>query len=282
MRAVRLLLAAAGLVLGVVAYRVQVDNLGESTTPARAAAIVAVAWSFLVAGLIAWSRRPGNRLGPLLATAGIFLLLRQLRYSHDELVFTVFFLLSEVSYALQQKEDREAQLVMSCSGARGGQEDPRGGQERAQPVRGRRGPRPAREHQATATIAAARPSRFAEVLAGGRLRSSTCFTGDGPLSAARRAYRRAAGADRRPTATRWRTACASALAASSLARQDASRLLVIGAGALFPYLAKAHSAVRPIREIRIWNRTLANAEAAAKHSARTALTPPPYPISMPR
>ena len=63
--------------------------------------------------------------------------------------------------------------------------------------------------------------------------------------------------------TQWRTACASALAASSLAREDASRLLVIGAGALSPFLAKAHSAVRPITSIRIWNRTLANAEKVA-------------------
>ena len=47
--------------------------------------------------------------------------------------------------------------------------------------------------------------------------------------------------------TQWRTACASALAASYLAREDASRLLVIGAGALAPFLARAHSAVRPIR-----------------------------------
>jgi len=100
MRAVQLLVAATGLALGIVAYRIQVDNLVGQTTPVKAAAIVAVAWSFLVAGLIAWSRRPGNRLGPLLAAAGIFLLLRQLRYSHDELVFTVFFLVSEVSYAL--------------------------------------------------------------------------------------------------------------------------------------------------------------------------------------
>lgn len=45
--------------------------------------------------------------------------------------------------------------------------------------------------------------------------------------------------------TQWRTACASALAASYLAREDASRLLVIGAGALSPFLVKAHSAVRP-------------------------------------
>jgi ornithine cyclodeaminase len=63
--------------------------------------------------------------------------------------------------------------------------------------------------------------------------------------------------------TQWRTACASALAATYLARDDASRLLVVGAGALSPFLAKAHSAVRPIREIKIWNRTPANAEKVA-------------------
>ena len=63
--------------------------------------------------------------------------------------------------------------------------------------------------------------------------------------------------------TQWRTACASALAASYLAREDASRLLVIGAGALSPFLVKAHSAVRPIKSVRIWNRTPANAEKVA-------------------
>jgi ornithine cyclodeaminase len=64
--------------------------------------------------------------------------------------------------------------------------------------------------------------------------------------------------------TQWRTACASALAASYLARPDASRLLVIGAGALCPFLARAHAAMRPIDTIRIWNRTPANAEKAAE------------------
>ena len=63
--------------------------------------------------------------------------------------------------------------------------------------------------------------------------------------------------------TQWRTASASALAASYLARKDASKLLIVGAGALCPFLAKAHSAVRPIDEIRIWNRSPANAEKAA-------------------
>ena len=63
--------------------------------------------------------------------------------------------------------------------------------------------------------------------------------------------------------TQWRTACASALAATYLAREDASKLLIVGAGALSVFLAKAHSAARPIREIRIWNRTVANAQKVA-------------------
>ena len=63
--------------------------------------------------------------------------------------------------------------------------------------------------------------------------------------------------------TLWRTAAASALAADYLARPDASRLLVVGAGALSRYLARAHSALRPIREIAVWNRTPENAEHVA-------------------
>jgi ornithine cyclodeaminase/alanine dehydrogenase-like protein (mu-crystallin family) len=66
-----------------------------------------------------------------------------------------------------------------------------------------------------------------------------------------------------PRLTQWRTACASALAASYLARENASKLLVIGAGAQCKFLARAHAAVRPIKQIRVWNRTLANAETLA-------------------
>jgi len=62
-----------------------------------------------------------------------------------------------------------------------------------------------------------------------------------------------------PRLTQWRTACASALAADYLARPDASRLLVIGAGALSGFLARAHAAVRPVTQVRIWNRTPGNA-----------------------
>lgn len=64
--------------------------------------------------------------------------------------------------------------------------------------------------------------------------------------------------------TLWRTAAASALAASYLARGDAARLLMVGAGALAPYLIRAHKAVRPIRQVLIWNRRLEKAESLAK------------------
>jgi len=71
--------------------------------------------------------------------------------------------------------------------------------------------------------------------------------------------------------TLWRTSCASALAASYLARQDASQLLVVGAGALSPHLARAHAAVRPIRKVHIWNRTPENAARVVEMLRREGL-----------
>ncbi|MBD0338640.1 MAG: sensor histidine kinase [Thermoleophilia bacterium] len=97
-RLVALLIAVGAVPLAIVAYRIQIDQLGSSS--ARSLAIVAAGLSFLLAGLIAWLRRPENRLGPLLAAAGLLLLLRQLRYSDDPLLFTVFFALGELGYAL--------------------------------------------------------------------------------------------------------------------------------------------------------------------------------------
>jgi ornithine cyclodeaminase/alanine dehydrogenase-like protein (mu-crystallin family) len=72
--------------------------------------------------------------------------------------------------------------------------------------------------------------------------------------------------------TAWRTAAVSALAASFLAREDATHLLMIGAGALAPHLVRAHAAMRPIARVTLWNRTLARAEALATRLAREAFT----------
>jgi len=64
-----------------------------------------------------------------------------------------------------------------------------------------------------------------------------------------------------PALTAWRTAAASALAARYLARRDASRMVMVGAGSLAPFLVRAHAAVRPIREVVVWNRSQDRAEA---------------------
>lgn len=53
--------------------------------------------------------------------------------------------------------------------------------------------------------------------------------------------------------TLWRTAAASALAARYLAREDATRMAMVGAGALAPFLIRAHRSERPIREVTLWN-----------------------------
>jgi ornithine cyclodeaminase len=63
--------------------------------------------------------------------------------------------------------------------------------------------------------------------------------------------------------TKRRTACASGLASHYLSRPDSSRLLMIGTGALAPQLIRVHAKVRPIREVAIWGRTPAHAEALA-------------------
>jgi ornithine cyclodeaminase/alanine dehydrogenase-like protein (mu-crystallin family) len=74
--------------------------------------------------------------------------------------------------------------------------------------------------------------------------------------------------------TLWRTAAASALAARYLAREDARELLLVGAGALAPFLARAHASQRPIARVAIWNhrpegaRKLATSLAAEGFSAR--------------
>ena len=63
--------------------------------------------------------------------------------------------------------------------------------------------------------------------------------------------------------TKRRTACASGLASRYLSRPDASRLLMIGTGALAPELIRVHAKVRPLRDVAIWGRTPAHAEALA-------------------
>jgi len=53
--------------------------------------------------------------------------------------------------------------------------------------------------------------------------------------------------------TRRRTAAASALAGSFLARDDAASLLIVGSGHIGGLMASAYREVRPIERVRVWN-----------------------------
>ena len=71
--------------------------------------------------------------------------------------------------------------------------------------------------------------------------------------------------------THWRTAAASALAASYLAWADAANLAMVGAGALAPFLIEAHASQRPIREVTIWNHRAGRAEQIAADLSQRGL-----------
>ncbi len=64
--------------------------------------------------------------------------------------------------------------------------------------------------------------------------------------------------------TARRTAAVSALAADTLARHDATRLLVLGAGRVAALLPAAHGVVRPLRQVTVWARQPAAAQRLAE------------------
>lgn len=71
--------------------------------------------------------------------------------------------------------------------------------------------------------------------------------------------------------TLWRTACASGLAARHLARADATEMVMVGAGALAPFLIRAHMSQRPIARVTIWNRDPVRARDLAARLAGEGL-----------
>jgi alanine dehydrogenase len=73
------------------------------------------------------------------------------------------------------------------------------------------------------------------------------------------------------TLTVRRTAAASALAARYLARTDASRMLMVGAGALSQPLIEAHCSQRSIKRVQLWARDTRKRDAKVKELAALGL-----------
>jgi ornithine cyclodeaminase/alanine dehydrogenase-like protein (mu-crystallin family) len=71
--------------------------------------------------------------------------------------------------------------------------------------------------------------------------------------------------------TARRTAAASALAASFLARNDSRRLLVVGAGTVARFLPEAYRAVLPVEQVTVWARALSKASALVDELRATGI-----------
>ena len=74
-----------------------------------------------------------------------------------------------------------------------------------------------------------------------------------------------------PALTIRRTAAASALAATYLARAESERMLMMGTGALASHLIAAHASVRPIHNVLVWGRDRGKAARLAQRMTRRNL-----------
>jgi signal transduction histidine kinase len=93
-RLLRATLVVAGVFYGLYGYHLLRHDLHSPV--ANAVASVVVAWTFLVAGIVAWARRPESRIGLLMTVVAFFLLERKLQYSHESTQFTFGFLFGEL------------------------------------------------------------------------------------------------------------------------------------------------------------------------------------------
>lgn len=89
-------LAVGGVAFGLYGYHLLREDLHSPVL--NAVASIAVAWTFLAAGIVAWARRPTSRVGPLMTIVAFWLLERKLQYSHDSAQFTFGFLFGELGF----------------------------------------------------------------------------------------------------------------------------------------------------------------------------------------
>ncbi|HEU5304449.1 MAG TPA: hypothetical protein VFU40_07390, partial [Gemmatimonadales bacterium] len=84
-----ILLSTAALAAGVAVARVMLTNSVRHATWVEVALVLALGWSFIASGLIAWRHRPENRIGPVMILTGVLRFVGALRWSQDPFLFTV-------------------------------------------------------------------------------------------------------------------------------------------------------------------------------------------------
>lgn len=84
----RLALVLTGLLAGLGAAWIMLGNEVRRATGADLVLLLAVGWSFLASGLVAWRLRPDNPIGPAMIATGLLRLAEGLYWSQDPLIFT--------------------------------------------------------------------------------------------------------------------------------------------------------------------------------------------------
>ena len=89
MKRSRLTLTILGLLAGAGAAWVMLGNHVRPSTPADVALVLAVGWTFLASGLVAWRLRPDSPIGPAMVATGLLRLAETPFWSQDPLAFTL-------------------------------------------------------------------------------------------------------------------------------------------------------------------------------------------------
>lgn len=97
---VRLAVCAAALGLGGLSLAVAVTSDHTDARGVLAALGLAVGWSFAASGLVAWTRRPGSRTGPLMVALGLVWLVGSLQLANSSPLYTVGLLTAPLALAL--------------------------------------------------------------------------------------------------------------------------------------------------------------------------------------
>lgn len=85
----RFVLVAAALTAGFAVAWVMLTNDVRRATATDVFVVVAIGWSFVAAGLVAWRIRPGNTIGPVMVVAGFLQLGTGLGWSQNPALFVI-------------------------------------------------------------------------------------------------------------------------------------------------------------------------------------------------
>jgi signal transduction histidine kinase len=94
------LVASAGISTGVAAaFTIAGSDHADAPVGWLIAIALVIGWGFIGVGLVAWARRPDNRVGALMAITGFAFLVGGLGYSNDSVVFTIGALVGSIYLA---------------------------------------------------------------------------------------------------------------------------------------------------------------------------------------